>query len=106
MRRSTGFDSVRISFAALVGLLAIIPASAEVTKVTLVNMVPAARSDETNQDSEPSITINPSNPNQIAATAFTWDNLTGVPMVGANAPIYVSEDGGQSWALAFNVPSS
>jgi len=75
-------------------------------QVTLVNMVPASRSGETNQDSEPTLTINPANPNQIVGTAFTWDNLAGGAMLGPNAPIYASEDGGQTWYLVFNVPSA
>jgi HYDIN/CFA65/VesB-like, Ig-like domain len=75
-------------------------------QVSLINMVPQTRSGETNQDAEPAITINPSNPLQLAGTAFTWDNLTGAPMTGSTAPIYVSTDGGQTWSLVFNVPST
>ncbi len=83
-------------------ILAAIPALAQ---VTVVNMVPATRSGETNQDSEPTITINPSNPQQFAASAFTWDNLTAGPNVGALAPIWVSTNGGTIWSLVKNVPS-
>ncbi len=75
-------------------------------QLNLVNMVPAARSGEVNQDSEPSLTINVREPRQLAASAFTWDNLKGTPMVGPNAPIYVSDDGGASWDLAYSVPST
>jgi hypothetical protein len=75
-------------------------------QLTLVNMVPPKRSGEVNQDSEPSLTINRRNPEQLAASAFTWDNLKGSPMIGPNAPIYVSVDGGQSWDVAFCVPSA
>src|ERR1700741_1145740 len=73
--------------------------------VNVVNMVPKARSGETCQDAEPTITINPGNHDQIAASAFTWDNLCNAPgspgvpatwfqlgMTGASAPIYVSVD--------------
>src|SRR5258705_8037735 len=74
-------------------------------QVRVFNMVPQARSGEINQDSEPAITINPSNPLQIAASAFTWDNLTAGPNVGALAPIWASTDGGQNWTLVRNVPS-
>jgi hypothetical protein len=66
----------------------------------LVNMIPRSLSNETEQDSEPTVAVNPSNPQQIAATAFTPD-----PFGGANAPIYVSSDGGATWALRSNVPS-
>ena len=71
----------------------------------LVNMVPNNRSGETNQDAEPTITVDPVNRNHLAGSAFTWDNLTAAPMVTATAPIYVSTDDGATWSLAFIVPS-
>jgi hypothetical protein len=71
-----------------------------VQTVFLVNMIPRALSGEFHQDSEPHLTVNPSNPLQIVGTAFTPD-----PGGGANAPIYVSMDGGNSWTLNSIVPS-
>ena len=71
----------------------------------LVNMVPNSRSGETNQDAEPTITVDPNNASRMAGAAFTWDNLTQAPMVTATAPIYVSSDNGNNWSLAFIVPS-
>lgn len=71
----------------------------------LVNMVPNARSGETNQDAEPTITVDPNHANRMAGSAFTWDNLTGGPMLTSTAPIYISNDGGNTWTLAFIVPS-
>jgi hypothetical protein len=67
----------------------------------VVNMTPRSLSRESNQDSEPCITVNAANPLQMVGTAFTPD-----PMGGALAPIYVSTDGGQSWQLNSIVPSS
>lgn len=75
-------------------------------QVTLVNMVPQGRSAETNQDSEPTIDVNPADPLQIAASAFTYDDLTGTKMLGPNAPIYVSLNGGLTWSVVMNVPST
>jgi hypothetical protein len=69
--------------------------------VLIVNMIPQSLSGETNQDSEPSITVNPANPRQIAASAFTPN-----PAGGDRAPIFISVDGGQTWALNAIVPSS
>jgi hypothetical protein len=66
----------------------------------VVNMIPNSLSGETNQDSEPSIAVNPSDPRKIAASAFTPD-----PLNGSNAPIYVSNDGGSTWTLNSIVPS-
>ena len=68
--------------------------------IKLVNMIPSSMSGETNQDSEPNIAVNPANPRQIAGSAFTPN-----PLGGTNAPIYVSNDGGDSWLLNAIVPS-
>src|SRR3954454_2999863 len=60
----------------------------------IVNMIPKVLSGETAQDSEPNIAVNPEQPNQIVATAFTLD-----PMNGGHAPVYVSQDTGATWSL-------
>jgi hypothetical protein len=85
------------------GVAMALPAAAQ---VRLVDMVPNNRSGETNQDSEPTITVDPLNINRMAGSAFTWDNLTGGPMSTATAPIYVSTDRGANWTLALIVPSA
>jgi hypothetical protein len=69
--------------------------------VTVVNMIPQALSGETNQDSEPNLAVNPNNPLQIAATAFTPN-----PSGGSLAPIFISQDGGLTWALNPIVPGA
>ena len=71
----------------------------------LVNMVPNNRSGETNQDSEPTVTVDPNNYSRIVGSAFTWDNLTGGPNTTNTAPVFVSTDRGATWTLAFIVPS-
>src|SRR5215472_5283882 len=67
--------------------------------IKVVNMIPLSLSSETNQDSEPNLSVNPANSLQIAATAFTPD-----PGGSSNAPIFVSTDGGNTWQLNANVP--
>lgn len=67
--------------------------------VLLVNIIPRSLSGETNQDSEPTIAVNPANPLQIVATAFTPD-----PQQGQFAPIYITQDGGNTWTLNSIVP--
>jgi hypothetical protein len=69
--------------------------------VLVVNMIPKSLSGEDNQDSEPTLAVNPANPQQIAGSAFTPD-----PGGGPRAPIYMSSDGGQTWTLNAIVPSS
>ncbi|MFL5938567.1 MAG: hypothetical protein ACJ76U_17200 [Gaiellaceae bacterium] len=67
--------------------------------VTVVNMIPNSLSNETFQDSEPNLAVNPANPLEIAGTAFTVD-----PGGGSNAPIFVSTDGGNTWSLNLILP--
>jgi hypothetical protein len=69
--------------------------------ITVVNIVPQSLSGETNQDSEPNLAVNPANPKEIVASAFTPD-----PMGGPNAPLYLSTDGGVTWTLNNIVPSA
>jgi CARDB len=67
--------------------------------ILVVNMIPRSLSGETNQDSEPNIAVNPANPLQLAGSAFTPD-----PAGGPNAPIFVSNDGGNTWLLNSILP--
>src|SRR5712692_8700102 len=71
------------------------------TGVLVVNMIPKSLSGEDHQDSEPTIAVNPANPLQIAASAFTPD-----PSHGPRAPIFISTDGGNTWTLNSIVPST
>lgn len=70
-------------------------------QVTVVNMIPNARSAETSQDSEPNVAVDPANPQRIAGSAFTPD-----PLGGPNAPIYVSTNGGLTWTLNSILPGN
>ncbi len=70
--------------------------------VQVVNMIPNSLSGESNQDSEPNIAVNPANPDQIAASAFT-PNPGG--STATTAPIFVSSNGGATWVLNNIVPS-
>ena len=74
-------------------------------KIQVVNIVPgdqsnADQSNETHQDSEPSLAVNPVNPLQMVASAFTPSTDPN----DTNAPIYVSTDGGNTWSLKPGVP--
>jgi hypothetical protein len=81
-----------LRLAVLVAVLA--SSSARAQTVTLVDMIPNARSNETDRDSECNVAVNPANPLQIAASAFTPN-----PMGATICPIFISTDGGQSWLL-------
>ena len=69
--------------------------------INVINMIPATLSSETNQDSEPDITVNPNDPDVIVASAFT-PNPTGAT---ATAPVFISSNGGSTWVLNNIVPS-
>ncbi len=71
------------------------------SQIRVVNMVPLLQSNQTRDDNETNIAVNPANRLQIAGTAFTPD-----PMGGANAPIYISTDGGVTWALNSIIPGN
>jgi hypothetical protein len=65
----------------------------------IVNAVPNDHSNETNNDSEPSIAVNAANPHEMVITAFTQPD-SGV----SNGPVFFSNDGGENWSLRFDVP--
>ena len=71
------------------------PVYASPTQVKLVDLIPASLSGETNQDSEPFLAIQTANPQVMVASAFTPNPVSS----SGNAPVYVSEDGGNSWVL-------
>jgi len=66
----------------------------------IVNIIPHAMSGESHQDSGPNIAVNPNNTNEIVISTLTAD-----PNGGANAPVFVSTDGGNTWALKSIVPN-
>jgi len=72
-----------------------------IAQIRVVNMVPQLQSNQTVHDVETNLTVNPSNKLQVVGTAFTPD-----PMGGANAPIYISTDGGNTWALNSIIPGN
>ncbi len=97
-------------FLALLATMMIVPrylqadtvvTGASTPQITVVDLMPKSLSGETEGDAEPNIAVNPANPLQIAASAFTRE-----PMRRADrAPIFVSTDGGESWSLRSIVPS-
>ncbi len=62
--------------------------------VRVVNIIPASLSGETNQDSEPFLAVQTANPQVMVASAFT-PNPSGT----GRAPVYISQDGGNTWTL-------
>jgi len=75
---------------------------AKLTGVRVVDLIPASLSGESWQDAEPFLALYGSNPKLMAASAFT-PNPGG--STSATAPIFVSDDGGDSWTLRNTLPS-
>src|ERR1700741_3741139 len=71
------------------------PGRAAPPQVKVVNLIPASLSGETNQDSEPFLAIQPANPQIMVASAFTPNPIS----TKGNAPVYVSQNGGNTWVL-------
>src|SRR5919197_4173509 len=78
------------------------PPSDKVAGVRVVDLIPASLSGETWQDAEPFLALYDSNPQLLAASAFT-PNPGG--SASATAPIFVSNDGGDTWTLRNTLPS-
>src|SRR5436853_1913083 len=70
--------------------------------VRIVDLIPVSLSGETWQDAEPFLALYAANPQLMAASAFT-PNPGG--SASATAPIFVSNDGGDSWTLRNTLPS-
>jgi hypothetical protein len=68
-------------------------------EVFLIDVVPQSHSNETWQDAEPSVAVNPAHPGHIVVSAFT------PPDPGqTDGPLYCSVDHGHTWNLSFIVP--
>jgi hypothetical protein len=74
---------------------AVAPGGPTLLQVKVVDLIPASLSGETNQDSEPFLAIQPANPQIMVASAFTPNPVSST----GNAPVYVSQDGGNTWVL-------
>ncbi len=82
-------------------LLALIPAASVFGQISVVDMIPAAQSDETFNNTEPFISVNPNQPLTIGASAFA--SVSGPTSFGA---LFVSYDGGNTWGENNILPSS
>ena len=67
--------------------------------IRVVNVIPKFLSDETYQDSEPNIAVNPAHPNEIAITTLTPD-----PLGSESTAVFISTDFGAHWDMEPMVP--
>src|SRR6266567_4709182 len=75
---------------------------AKLAGVRVVDLIPPSLGGETWQDAEPFLALYASNPQLMAGSAFT-PNPGG--SASATAPIFVSDNGGDSWTLRNTLPS-
>src|SRR4029079_5869917 len=59
------------------------------------DIIPVADSSETDQNSEPSLAVNPADPTQAIAGAFNGDFLDSG---GVRTPFFLTTDGGATWS--------
>ncbi len=78
------------------------PSDHVVVHAQVVDIIPRRLSGETWQDAEPFLSLYASNPDFLAASAFT-PNPGG--SASGTAPIFVSSDGGATWSLRNTIPS-
>src|SRR5216683_8202459 len=74
-------------------------ASPPARSVTVVDIIPESLSGESNMNCEPNLTVNPTDPTQIAASARLPE-----PMGRKMSVVFVSADGGTTWSCRSTVP--
>jgi hypothetical protein len=72
------------------------------SQVRVVNVIPFSQSGEASPDPEPTISVNPANPREIAIASLTW--AEDVCESKRSAPVFLSASGGDRWALACIIP--
>lgn len=86
--------------AMVIGLAAAAPAWAGV--INVVDVIPSSQSSETSQNSEPSLAVDPLNPNNMIAGSFS-QTPSGNDLA---SPFWSSTDGGATWSDFGSLPSS
>jgi hypothetical protein len=69
-------------------------------RILVVDIIPKSLSNETNQDSEPFLGVNPVTPSTMIISALTPNPISS----SQGAPVFISEDNGQSWFMRTIVP--
>jgi hypothetical protein len=86
-------------FVPMAGAVFRLTAGAPSPAVMVVDIIPEVLSGETITNSEPSLAVNPANPLKIAASAWIPE-----PLGGKTTPIFISENGGNTWSCRSTVP--
>jgi hypothetical protein len=89
-----------LTLAAFVMIAGLVFVRGQSSAIKVVDLIPASLSGETNQDSEPFLAVQTVNPQIMVASAFTPNPFSA----NGNAPVYISEDGGNTWVLSAITP--
>jgi hypothetical protein len=76
-------------------MILVLTSGAAAQKIAVVDVIPPEMSAEMDQNSEPSIAVNPSDPAQAIVTAFGY-STTADPTI---SPFFLTTDGGATWSL-------
>lgn len=90
----------RLSVVSPIALLCAIPA-ASAAPINVIDVIPNAASAETGQNSEPSLAVDPLNPNDMISGAFSSTFVVG----GVSTPYWISTNGGATWSGFGTLPS-
>lgn len=91
----------RLVIALAAAMLVLYPS--QVIALTIVNVIPQNLSSESDQNSEPSIAVNPSNTGQAIISAFSIvSQAGGAPSVPPN-PYFSTQNGGSTWLNFQNI---
>jgi len=88
--------AVSVAMMTSVALAGLADAGPVTTINLLVDVIPNSQSGEEQQNSEPSIAVNPNNQNQMIVGAFT--SIFSPAPTNATTPFYISNNGGTIWA--------
>ena len=88
-----------LSAGAAIAFLYALPASS--APINVIDVIPNAASAETGQNSEPSLAVDPLNPNDIISGAFSSTFIVG----GVSSPYWISTNGGTTWSGFGSLPS-
>ena len=85
----------------LAALAATMLATVAGAQVRVVNMIPRHLGNETFQNAEPTLAVNPKNPAKMAASAYAQGG--DMCSRGVEAPIFTSSDTGKTWSLVCKI---
>ena len=92
----------RATLSALASIIvAAVSAAHADAQVRVVNMIPRHLGNETFQNAEPTLAVNPRNPAKMAASAYAQGG--DMCSRGVEAPIFTSSDTGKTWSLVCKI---